>query len=90
MSLKIHFLQSHLDFFPKNLGDESDEHGERFHQQMKAIERRYQGFWDERMMGDYNWFLIRETDPDSYKKNAKIKIILNFSSLNENFLLHPI
>lgn len=49
MSLKIHFLHSHLSFFPKNLGDESDEHGERFHQQMKAIVRRYQGFWDEGM-----------------------------------------
>ena len=32
MSLKIHFLHSHLDFFPENLGDVSDEHGERFHQ----------------------------------------------------------
>ena len=47
MFLKTHFLHSHLDFFSKNLGDESDEHGERFHQQMKAMERRYQGFGDE-------------------------------------------
>ncbi|UYV81453.1 hypothetical protein LAZ67_20001237 [Cordylochernes scorpioides] len=28
MSLKIHFLHSHLDFFPDNLGAVSDEHGE--------------------------------------------------------------
>jgi hypothetical protein len=27
MSLKIHFLHSHLDFFPENLGDESEEQG---------------------------------------------------------------
>ncbi|UYV73934.1 hypothetical protein LAZ67_11001501 [Cordylochernes scorpioides] len=26
MSLKIHFLHSHLDFFPDNLGAVSDEH----------------------------------------------------------------
>ena len=32
MSLKIHLLDSHLDFFPENLGSVSDEHGERFHQ----------------------------------------------------------
>ena len=32
MSLKLHFLHSHLYFFPENLGDVSDEHGERFHQ----------------------------------------------------------
>lgn len=37
MSLKIHFLHSHLDFFPENLGDVSDEHGERFHQEIKTI-----------------------------------------------------
>ncbi len=28
MSLKIHFLHSHLDFFPKTLGAVSDEQGE--------------------------------------------------------------
>ena len=27
MSLKIHFLDSHLDFFPDNLGAVSEEHG---------------------------------------------------------------
>jgi hypothetical protein len=32
MSLKVHFLDSHLDFFPENLGTVSDEHRERFHQ----------------------------------------------------------
>ena len=30
MSLKIHFLESHLDFFPENIGEVSDEHGENF------------------------------------------------------------
>ena len=31
MSIKVHFLHSHLDRFPENLGDVSDEQGERFH-----------------------------------------------------------
>ena len=31
MSLKMHFLHSHLEFFPENCGAVSDEHGERFH-----------------------------------------------------------
>lgn len=73
MSLKIHFLDSHLDFFPENLGALSDEHGERFHQQLKSMEHRYQGFWDERMMGDYIWFLIRESDINSNKRQSKTK-----------------
>ena len=42
MSLKIHFLESHLDFFPKNLGEDSDEHRERFHEDNMAMEKRYQ------------------------------------------------
>ncbi|UYV73140.1 hypothetical protein LAZ67_10001940 [Cordylochernes scorpioides] len=43
MSLKIHLLHSHLDFFPDNLGAVSDEHVERFHQDISSMEKRYQG-----------------------------------------------
>ena len=43
MSLKIHFLVSHLEFFPEKLGEVSDEHGERFHQDIMAMQKRYQG-----------------------------------------------
>ena len=34
MSLKIHLVDAHLDCFPENCGTFSDEHGERFHQEM--------------------------------------------------------
>jgi len=62
MSLKMHFLHSHLDFFPENLGEVSDEHEERFHQDIVTMETRYQGKYNPNMMGDYCWFLHRETD----------------------------
>ena len=52
MSIKMHFLNSHLVRFPENLGDVSDEQGERFHQDIKEMENRYQGRWDEVMMAD--------------------------------------
>jgi len=45
MSLKIHVLGSHLNFFPENLGEVSGEHGERFHQDIMTMEERYQGKW---------------------------------------------
>jgi len=45
MSLKIHFLESHLDFLPENLGKVSDEHGVKFHQDIMTTEKRYQGKW---------------------------------------------
>jgi len=57
MSLKIHFLESHLDFFPENLGEVSDEHGERLHQDILAMEKRYQGKWTSSMLADYCWTL---------------------------------
>jgi len=43
MNLKLHFLDSHIDYFPMNLGAYSEEQGERFHQDIKEMERRYQG-----------------------------------------------
>jgi len=43
MSLKIHFLNSHLDFFPPNLGVVSDEYGKRFHTDISTMEKRYAG-----------------------------------------------
>jgi len=43
MSLKIHFLESYLHFFPENLGEVGDEHGERFHQDIMVMEKRHQG-----------------------------------------------
>lgn len=71
MSLKIHFLHSHLDFFPENLGAVSDEHGERFHQQLKTMEQRYQGLWNENMMGDFIWLLIRESNPENHRRQNR-------------------
>jgi hypothetical protein len=72
MSLKIHFLHSHLDFFRENLGSTSDEQGERFHHDLKFFGDQHKGFWDESMLGDYCWSVIRETDAENYKKQSKI------------------
>jgi hypothetical protein len=69
MSIKMHFLHSHLSFFKDNLGAFSEEHGERFHQDIKAMERRYQGHWDASMMGDYVWNLLRSTSTINSRKS---------------------
>ena len=52
MSIKVHFLRGHLDFFPENLGALSDEQGERFHYDISEMEERYQGRWDALMLAD--------------------------------------
>ena len=51
MSLKIHFLYSHLSFFPPNLGAVSDEHGARFYQDITNMESNYQGKWNPGIIG---------------------------------------
>lgn len=55
MSLKIHFLNTHLDFFMRQLATESDEHGERFHQEIMRMENRYRGKSLDRMLADFCW-----------------------------------
>ena len=70
MSLKLHFLRSHLDVFQDHLGDFSEEHGERFHQNIQPMEKRYQGRWGSAMMDDHVWFLIRR-DALAHKRNAR-------------------
>ena len=71
MSLKIHFLHSHLDFFPKNCGAVSDEHGERFHQDISTVEKRYQGKWNPAMLADYCWTITRDCASAVYKRQSK-------------------
>ena len=54
MSVKMHYLFTHMDRFPENLGSMSDEQGKRFHQDLKDMETRYQGCWDAVMIADYS------------------------------------
>jgi hypothetical protein len=70
MSLKVHFLGSHLDLFPENLGAVSDEHGERFHQDIYNIEKRYQGKWSLSMQADYCWTLKKDVPQVTYSRKS--------------------
>ena len=69
MSVKLHFLCSHLNFFQENLADFSEEHGERFHQDIEPMEKRYKGRRDSGMMEDYIWSLVKE-DKSGHKRKA--------------------
>ena len=62
MSLNLHVLHSHLDFFAENLGDLSDEYGERFHQDISVMKKRFKGKWNPGMLADYCWNIKRKDD----------------------------
>jgi hypothetical protein len=50
MSLKVHFLDSHLDFFPQNLRAVGDEYRELFHQDISTMGKQSQDTWSRNML----------------------------------------
>jgi len=46
ISLKLHFLHSHPEFFPQNLGEVSDEYGDRYDQDTAMTEKLFVGRWN--------------------------------------------
>ncbi|GBP58805.1 hypothetical protein EVAR_84000_1 [Eumeta japonica] len=62
-SFQLHYLHSHLAYFSENLGDLSEEQGERFHQDIRTMET-YQGYWNVNIMANYCWS-IQNTTPNT-------------------------
>ena len=48
----------------------NDEHGERFHQDISSVEKRYQGKWKCAMFADYYWTLARDVPTMEYKRQV--------------------
>ena len=71
MSVKMHYLFSHMDQFPENLGSMSDEQGERFNQDLKEMETSYQDCWDTVMIADYCWNLKRDIPAAEHSRSSK-------------------
>ncbi|UYV66589.1 hypothetical protein LAZ67_4002234 [Cordylochernes scorpioides] len=47
---------------------DNDEKGERFYQDIKVMEERYQGVWDCHMIAHYCWNLSRDLPEYTYKR----------------------
>ena len=71
MSVKMHYLFSHIDRFPENLGSISDAQRERFHKDLKEMETRYQSHWDAVMMADYCWNLEKDLPNAEHSRSSK-------------------
>lgn len=85
MSYKLHFLHNHIDEFPKNCGDFSDEQGERFHQDIKEMEKRYQGVWGINMMADYCWTMKRDIEPRGIKRKNRQPLRRSFEHKRKRY-----
>ena len=60
MRLKVHFLYGHLDKFPYDYGDVSDEQRELVYQDITTMDERHQRRWDNRIIDDYCWSIDRD------------------------------
>ena len=49
-SLKTHVLHSYLEDFSGNLDEISEEQGQRFHQDIKCVDKRHQRCWNVNML----------------------------------------
>ena len=70
MSVKLHFLQSHLDFFSKNCGDLHEEQGEHFHQDIRIMEELLPKLWDVNFLDDYSWYLRQDVVATEQRKKS--------------------
>lgn len=68
MSLEIHFPPI-LIFSPPNMGDVSDKHDKQFHQAIELMEERYLDKFNSGIIGDYWFFLQKQTLVIPCRKN---------------------
>jgi hypothetical protein len=62
----------HPDRFAENLGSWNEGQGERFHKDVKEIERRYQGRWNINMLADYCW-MLKQGVPESTQRTNRAR-----------------
>ena len=75
----MHFLYSHLEFSPENLGEVSDKQSERFHQDIQAIERKVSKNLKGGYDGCFCWMLYRDDATHAYKRKSYANIFKSSS-----------
>ena len=85
MSIKVHILHRHQDKFPDYSGDVSDKPRKQFHQEIKTMEERYQGWWDKRMMADNYWSIKRDLNNIEHDRQSRKRKFYHSSYVQEGF-----
>jgi hypothetical protein len=69
MSLKVHFLDCHLEFFPEN-PEAVNEHIQQFRQNISTMAKWYQGKWSPSMLADDFWTFRRDDPQTKYSRKS--------------------
>ena len=70
MSVRLYFLRSLLDYFPKNCRDLIEKQGECFHQDIHIMEERNQGRRDVNLLADYCWCLKHDSVAAEHRRKS--------------------
>ena len=62
------YLVYHWQFFRTV----SDEHGEQFDQDISAMEKPHQGFWNDSMLADYCWTLYQDQPAHEHRRKSSV------------------
>ncbi len=58
-----------------DLGDLSDEQGERFHEDLKTMKERHQERWDKHVVADYCWSIKQDCPEEVHRRKSKRKFL---------------
>ena len=72
MSICLHFLRLHLDYFPNNCGDLSEDQDECIHHDIRIMEECYQVRRIVNFSADYFWCLKRDAGRGDCKAQNKV------------------
>ena len=86
MSVKVHFLHSHLDKFLDNCSNVSNEQREQFHQNIKTMEERYQGWWEKQMIAGYCCSIKRDLHNVEHGRQSRKKFFYHSSYVYEGYI----
>lgn len=93
--MQVRFIHRHIDCFPENLRDYSEEQGGRFHQDVRGIGRRYQRRWDvstltivgcssDKQNKNKKYWVWRsiEEKKKRFHKKSKLKMVYKYQETN--------
>ena len=69
MSLKVHFLDCYLEFFPEN-PEAVNEHIQQFRQNISTMAKWYQAKWSPSMLADDFWTFRRDDPQTKYSRKS--------------------
>ena len=84
MNLKLHFLHSHLAFFPENLGAVNDEHRWRFYQDIEFVKKHCKEKNNANILINHCCFLQKQSKTKYHCSAKRVGLTSKVQSVNDS------